>query len=108
MVVPDTILLPQLSTDILELVQSALARILDPLIGYRDLVFTQSEFNRGKSDDILDREVRAVFLCLFVLLLGDYQHYVTVIRFSPSPAFFFNKVKVCVCVCVTTYMNTTC
>lgn len=94
MVISESVLLPQLPPEILDFVQPALARILDPLIGYRDHVFTQLEFSREKSDEVLDREVRSVFLCLFVLLLGDYQQYVTVIRFRPSPAFFFNKVQI--------------
>ena len=40
----------------------------------------------------MDKEVRAVFLCLFTYLLGDYQNYVTVIRFKP-PSFYFNTVS---------------
>ena len=42
----------------------------------------------------MDKEVRAVFLCLFMYLLGDYKNYITVIRFK-LPSFYFNKVSEC-------------
>ena len=44
-----------------------------------------------------DKEVRAVFLCLLVSLLGDYEQFVTVLRFHPQPSFAFNKVHVWIC-----------
>ena len=48
----------------------------------------------GRSEELMDKEVRAVFLCLFMYLLGDYKNYVTVIRFK-LPSFYFNKVSEC-------------
>ena len=33
-----------------------------------------------------------MFLCLLVSFLGDYQQFVTVLRFHPRPSFAFNKV----------------
>ena len=46
----------------------------------------------GRSEELMDKEVRAVFLCLFTYLMGDYQNYITVIRFKP-PSFYFNTVS---------------
>ena len=66
----------------------------------RDYVFPRAtpspnsaESVEGRSEEMMDKEVRAVFLCLFTYLLGDYQNYVTVIRFKP-PSFYFNTVSV--------------
>lgn len=65
----------------------------------RDYVFPRApsphseKLQEGRSEELMDKEVRAVFLCLFTYLLGDYQNYVTVIRFKP-PSFYFNKVSV--------------
>ena len=68
----------------------------------RDYVFPRatpsqsSERADGRPEELMDKEVRAVFLCLFTYLLGDYQNYITVIRFKP-PSFYFNNVSgVCV------------
>lgn len=65
----------------------------------RDYVFLRASasssseaLQEGRSEELMDKEVRAVFLCLFTYLLGDYQNYVTVIRFKP-PSFYFNKVS---------------
>ena len=64
----------------------------------RDYVFPRASsssseaLQEGRSEELMDKEVRAVFLCLFTYLLGDYQNYVTVIRFKP-PSFYFNKVS---------------
>ena len=64
----------------------------------RDYVFPRAAsssleaLQEGRSEELMDKEVRAVFLCLFTYLLGDYQNYVTVIRFKP-PSFYFNKVS---------------
>ena len=68
----------------------------------RDYVFPRASsssseaLQEGRSEELMDKEVRAVFLCLFTYLLGDYQNYVTVIRFKP-PSFYFNKVSECTC-----------
>ena len=53
---------------------------------------SSENLQEGRSEELMDKEVRAVFLCLFTYLLGDYQNYVTVIRFKP-PSFYFNKVS---------------
>ena len=40
-----------------------------------------------------DKEVRTIFLCFLVTLLGNCQQFVTVLRFHPTPSFAFNKVS---------------
>ena len=93
--IPDGTNLPHLPPDVKTHVQEALARVLDPCYEGHDLAFQKSVSPCGrevKSDDILDKEVRAIFLCLMAILLGDYQNFVTVLRFNPSPAFHFNLV----------------
>lgn len=102
--IPDTIFVPIIPHEINKYVQSALTRIIHPHIASQDHVFdklTEGERD-NRSNELRDREVRAVFLCLFMVLIGDYQHYITVIRFFPVPQFYFNKVckDVCVRVCV--------
>lgn len=42
------------------------------------LVFTQ------------DKAIRAVFISTFLYLIGNYQQYLTVLRFHPEPRFFFD------------------
>jgi len=44
-------------------------------------------------EEFLDKEVRAVFLSLMTVLLGDFQKFITVLRFNPSPGFYFNMVS---------------
>ena len=83
----------------------------------RDYVFPRatpspsSESLEGRSEEMMDKEVRAVFLCLFTYLLGDYQNYVTVIRFKP-PSFYFNTVSqssMCIlCICTLIGVGDTC
>ena len=94
--IPEDIKLPRFPPTLLTYVQEALARILDPIYDSRDLVFQrQRPLALGaevKGDEALDREVRAVFICLLATLLGEYQNFVTVLRFNPSPAFHFNQV----------------
>ena len=99
--IPDTLFVPTLPPEVLDHVQWALTRIIQPHIATRDYVFrtipasereADNQSHLGRSDEMRDREVRAVFLCLLMTLVGDYQHYVTVIRFFPLPQFYFNKV----------------
>ena len=95
--VPTSMTLPSLPRELLSQVQWALTRILHPHNPTKDYVFRGVPEHEGqigcKSDEMKDCEVRAVFLCLFMVLLGDYQHYVTVIRFFPMPQFYFNMVR---------------
>ena len=42
---------------------------------------------------VQDRAIRAVFLNMFLYLLGDYQLHITVLRFHPEPKFHFNQVS---------------
>ncbi|XP_064399586.1 myotubularin-related protein 5-like isoform X3 [Halichondria panicea] len=92
--VPSSMTLPSLPRELLSQIQWALTRVLHPHNPIKDYVFRGVPEHEGqigcKSDEMKDCEVRAVFLCLFMVLLGDYQHYVTVIRFFPMPQFYFN------------------
>ena len=96
--IPEDIKLPHIPPNINTHVQEALSRILDPLYDSRDLVFQQASTRHlslgegQKGDEALDREVRAVFISLMATLLGDYQNFVTVLRFNPTPAFHFHLV----------------
>ncbi len=105
--VPISVLLPALPRELLEQVQWALMRVLHPHNPIRDYVFQGVPEHEGqigsKSNEMKDCEIRAVFLCLFMVLLGDYQHYVTVIRFFPLPQFYFNTVSEWVFTCHTVY-----
>ncbi len=95
--IPSSVAIPSLPRELLEQVQWALTNILHPFNLVRDYVFRDVPEHEGqigsKSNEMKDCEVRAVFLCLFMVLLGDYQHYVTVIRFFPLPQFYFNTVS---------------
>ena len=42
---------------------------------------------------VQDKEVRAVFLNLIALLVGDFQEYATVLRYLPQPAFYVDRVR---------------
>lgn len=95
---PDTITIPHFPTEVVAHVQDALARVLDDNYDGRDFVFQkplplQPLGVKGRSEEELDREVRAIFICLLAILLGDYQNYVTVLRFQPTPSFYFNLVR---------------
>lgn len=37
-----------------------------------------------------DKAIRAVFISVFLYLIGNYQQYLTVLRFHPEPRFFFD------------------
>lgn len=98
--IPDDIKLPFFPCDIISHVQDALAKILEPDFPSRDFVFrdrTSLVLNemdtRMNRDEFLDKEVRAVFLGLMTVLLGNYQKFVTVLRFKPEPGFYFNMVS---------------
>lgn len=89
-ILPEGMSLSPFPTELFGPLRGALARILDPGVEVQDRVF-QSSPGAAKSLELQDKEVRAVFLCLFVSLLGDFQHYTTVIRVHPQPSFWFNK-----------------
>ena len=121
--VPSTVVVLQLPDQLKGAVEDALSEVLHPSIKQRDYVFTQDLItSRSVEIEVItlgkyiylqtctctyvtvvstiyvlylqDREVRAVFLCMFVHLLADYQDYITAIRFHPHPAFAFRKVRV--------------
>jgi myotubularin-related protein 5/13 len=92
LITPASVSIPRLPPATLEPVHRALARVLNPRIDFRDHLFgTRTQPLKVKSLELQDKEVRAVFLCLLVSLLGDYQQFVTVLRFHPLPSFTFNK-----------------
>ena len=98
--IPDTITLPFFPDSIISYVQDALADILEPNFDKRDHAFhtRASSYNeewqgKGSKEEFLDKKVRAVFLSLMTILLGDYQKFVTVLHFTPTPGFYFNMVS---------------
>ena len=98
--VPDNINLPFFPVDIISHLHDALTNILEPDFHNRDLVFLENASltlsgldHHVTSDEFHDKEVRAVFLGLMTILLGDYQKFVTVLRFNPVPGFYFNMVS---------------
>ena len=96
--IPDTITLPFFPGNIYSHVQDALVDILEPNFASRDHAFRNPSSDgeyRGKVflEEFLDKKVRAVFLSLMTFLLGDFQKYVTVLRFNPTPGFYFNMVR---------------
>ena len=42
---------------------------------------------------VQDKEVRAAFLNLIALLVGDFHEYATVLRYLPQPAFYVDRVR---------------
>ena len=95
--IPETLQLPYLPIDVIPHVQQALSRVLDETFDDRDCVFRKSLplplGVSGRSEELLDKEVRAIFLCLMATLLGDYQKFISVLRFQPNPTFYFNMVR---------------
>ena len=99
--IPDTLKLPYLPLDVTPYVQESLARVLDANYDDRDKVFQRPLplplGTRKKSEELLDKEVRGIFMCLMASLLGDYQKFVSVLRFQPNPIFYFNVVCMYIC-----------
>ena len=93
---PETVKLPSFPSNIITHVQRALSCVLEPTFDTRDDIFQATHPIPGSSsDEFCDRETRAIFVCLMAVLVGEYQKFVTVLRFQPAPAFFFNLVRFC-------------
>jgi myotubularin-related protein 5/13 len=69
--------------------KTALTKINDSFWEHRDNVFAPSV--RPKSIYYQDKAVRAVFMNVFLYLMGNYQRHITVIRFHPEPKFHFHS-----------------
>ena len=78
-------------------VQTELSLILHPEVSRADSAFTAmsggSSSNSGdsRSDEVLDKELRAVILRLMVQLLQGYRACLTLVRIHPKPYIAFHK-----------------
>lgn len=84
---------PILPSPLWEQTQELLTMILFPHLSQADLAFPSLEkpTNYPKSDAIIDKELRAIFMRLFAQLLQGYRSCLTIIRIHPKPVITFHK-----------------
>lgn len=88
--IPDGISLPLLGEPLLSQTQEALSLILQPELNCADHAF-QPLATRAPQPAMLDKEIRAVFMRTFALLLQGYRSCLTLIRVHPRPVITFHK-----------------
>ncbi|XP_021707699.1 myotubularin-related protein 13 [Aedes aegypti] len=81
-----------------EATEIALQQVLHPELTRADLAFPPNNINNNgynfreqKSDEMLDKEIRAVFMRLFAQLLQGYRSCLTLIRINPKPIIQFHR-----------------
>ncbi|KAJ8983459.1 hypothetical protein NQ317_013334 [Molorchus minor] len=89
-IIPDGISLPLLPEPLLSNTQEALSLILQPELCCADHAFPPLAV-RTPQPVMLDKEIRAVFMRTFALLLQGYRSCLTLIRIHPKPVITFHK-----------------
>lgn len=84
---------PVLPSPLWEQTQELLTMILFPNLSQADLAFPSQEkpTNYPKTEGIIDKELRAIFMRLFAQLLQGYRSCLTLIRIHPKPVITFHK-----------------
>ncbi|XP_037942643.1 myotubularin-related protein 13-like, partial [Teleopsis dalmanni] len=84
---------PILPSPLWENTQELLTMILFPNLSQADLAFPSLEkpTNYPKSEALIDKELRAIFMRLFSQLLQGYRSCLTLIRIHPKPVITFHK-----------------
>ncbi|XP_005191507.1 myotubularin-related protein 13 isoform X1 [Musca domestica] len=84
---------PVLPSPLWEQTQELLTMILFPNLSQADLAFPSQEkpTNYPKTEAIIDKELRAIFMRLFAQLLQGYRSCLTLIRIHPKPVITFHK-----------------
>ncbi|XP_065158308.1 myotubularin-related protein 13 isoform X2 [Atheta coriaria] len=88
--VPDGVSLPLLPEPLLSNTQEALSLILQPELSCADHAFLPLAV-RAPQPNMLDKQIRAVFMRLFAVLLQGYRSCLTLIRIHPKPVITFHK-----------------
>ncbi|KAI8129606.1 Myotubularin-related protein 13, partial [Lucilia cuprina] len=84
---------PVLPSPLWEQTQELLTMILFPNLSQSDLAFPSQEkpTNYPKTEAVIDKELRAIFMRLFAQLLQGYRSCLTLIRIHPKPVITFHK-----------------
>lgn len=88
--IPDGVSLPLLPEPLLSQTQESLSLVLQPELGWADHAFPPLAL-RETQPALLDKEIRAVFMRSFALLLQGYRSCLTIIRIHPKPVITFHK-----------------
>ncbi|XP_055601637.1 myotubularin-related protein 13 [Uranotaenia lowii] len=95
--IPESLVPPvsKLPRSLWESTECALRLVLHPELALADLAFPSNNnvfgFREKRNDEMLDKEIRAVFMRLFAQLLQGYRSYLTLIRINPKPIIQFHR-----------------
>jgi len=89
--VPDSLHVAQLEEPYNSQLITLLIHITRPQIIHADDAFTKSSHAQPSSPDIMDKEIRAIFLRTITQILQGYRSCLTVIRIHPKPLISFHK-----------------
>lgn len=94
--IPESLVPPvsRLPHSLWESTQQALLLVLQPELALTDLAFSSSNLmvhDLIKNQVMIDKEIRAVFMRMFAMLLQGYRSCLTIIRIHPKPVITFHK-----------------
>lgn len=89
--VPDGVSLPLLPEPLLSQTTEALGFVLQPELATADLAFPPPTPRTPPPPTLLDKQLRAVFMRAFAMLLQGYRSCLTIIRIHPKPVITFHK-----------------